>query len=77
MCAELAGSKGYRYFGIEFYGECWASKDGNGYDKDGKSSKCMHGVGRDRSISVYQLEYNEGSVTPDIVGILTSKCNIF
>ncbi|KAK3735071.1 hypothetical protein QZH41_010780 [Actinostola sp. cb2023] len=60
MCAKLAESKGYRYFGIEFYGECWTSENGKGYDRDGGSSRCKHGVGQQNAVYVYRLENKEG-----------------
>lgn len=53
-CSTLANANGYQYFGIQFYGECWGSKHIS-YDKDGKSQKCVVGVGKAGANYVYKL----------------------
>ncbi|XP_078375610.1 uncharacterized protein LOC144658960 isoform X2 [Oculina patagonica] len=38
-CANLARSKGFTYFGLQFFGECWSGvKPNTGYDNDGNAS---------------------------------------
>jgi len=39
-CAELARSKGWAYFGTQFYGECWSGPSMN-YGRDGNSIECI------------------------------------
>ena len=52
-CAERAYERGYRYFGIQFYGECWGDEEGeNRYDMHGaadlrdRDQKCFEGKQR-------------------------------
>ncbi|XP_068709752.1 cartilage matrix protein-like [Montipora foliosa] len=41
-CAEKALQKGYRVFGLQFYGECWSGPFAEfNYARDGKSDKCI------------------------------------
>jgi len=54
QCAHLALAKKYKYFAIQYYGECWASNQPN-YDQYGSSSHCWKGVGRDNTNFVYEL----------------------
>jgi len=55
-CAEEAKKKGYLYFGLQFYGECWSGPMAHlTYDRDGSSKKCDLGVGKRRANSVYML----------------------
>ena len=43
-CAESAHELGYKYFGIQFYGECHGSKSGHlNFDQYGKGSECIQG----------------------------------
>jgi len=42
-CAELAKKKGYRYFGLQFYGECWSGPENPSFDRDGPSDQCLNG----------------------------------
>lgn len=38
-CANIARSKGFTYFGLQFFGECWSGvKPNTGYDNDGNAS---------------------------------------
>ncbi len=39
-CAELAKRKGYRYFGLQFYGECWSGVHSSALFNARKSEKC-------------------------------------
>ena len=55
-CAEQAKKKGYLYFGLQFYGECWSGPHAHlTYDQDGNSTKCIYGVGQRRANAVYML----------------------
>ncbi|EDO40033.1 predicted protein [Nematostella vectensis] len=41
-CAHITKAKGWNTFGLQFYGECWSSKDAEKtYAMDGKSSRCV------------------------------------
>lgn len=53
-CSRLANENEYQYFGVQFYGECWSGQQPR-YDKDGKSQKCVAGVGRAGANYVYKL----------------------
>ncbi|XP_078360691.1 uncharacterized protein LOC144645089 [Oculina patagonica] len=63
QCAHVAYDKGYEYFAIQFYGECWGGKDaGKSYDKYGRSRRCWkfdkqtgYGVGGDMANFVYRI----------------------
>jgi len=39
-CAKAAKAKGWRYFGLQFYGECWSGPSLNP-GRDGPSQKCI------------------------------------
>ena len=55
-CARKASEKGFGYFGLQFYGECWSGVDAHRtYHKQGTSTKCIYGVGRKKSNFVYAL----------------------
>ena len=58
-CGLLALANGYRYFGVQYYGECWSAVDPEGpysYDLHGGSQKCTSGVGEAKANYVYGLE---------------------
>lgn len=56
-CAKEALKKGYQYFGLQFYGECWSGPEANStYDRDGTSKRCSRGVGERRANFVYKLD---------------------
>ncbi|XP_031553321.1 neurogenic locus notch homolog protein 1-like isoform X4 [Actinia tenebrosa] len=57
-CANAVQALGYKYFGIQFYGECWSGPDASvQYDKHGtQGSECYVGVGAAGSNFVYQLD---------------------
>lgn len=63
-CASVAFHKGYEYFSVQFYGECFGGKDaGKTYSKYGKSGYCWffnsqngHAVGRDLTNFVYHIQ---------------------
>ncbi|XP_066916536.1 coadhesin-like [Clytia hemisphaerica] len=39
-CAALTKGRGHRYFGLQFYGECWTGPSLQ-YDRDGPSKSCI------------------------------------
>ena len=39
-CAEKAKEKGYEYFGLQFFGECWSGPSLEP-DRDGLSTNCI------------------------------------
>lgn len=42
-CAVATNNKGYVYFGIQFYGECWSSADaGDRFHIYGPNDKCVN-----------------------------------
>ncbi|KXJ23691.1 coadhesin [Exaiptasia diaphana] len=44
-CAEKARQKGYKVFGLQFYGECWGGPSGEAvYSKDGPSNNCIQNL---------------------------------
>ena len=41
-CAEKSSAKGYEYFGLQFYGECWSDPEAAvKFDHYGRSEDCM------------------------------------
>ena len=60
-CAEKAYERGYEYFGVQKYGECYGN--GTNYAKHGESKKgcdmydkgAGHGVGKSSTNFVYRL----------------------
>lgn len=58
-CASVTQQHGFRYFGIQDYGECWSGKNGDlSYKRHGKSYKCnglAHGVGLAWTNFVYRF----------------------
>lgn len=41
-CANVTRSKGFTYFGLQFFGECWSGvKPGIGYNHDGDANGCV------------------------------------
>ena len=63
QCARVAQDKGYEYFAVQYYGECYGGKNAeNTYNKYGKSTYCWKfdkqngfGVGRDLANFVYRI----------------------
>lgn len=39
-CSYLTKLRGHRYFGLQFYGECWSGPSLQ-YDRDGPSEQCI------------------------------------
>lgn len=55
-CAKESSKKGYLYFGLQFYGECWSGPEAHKtYERYGKSNSCTLGVGKKRANMVYML----------------------
>ncbi|XP_028407315.1 uncharacterized protein LOC114529947 [Dendronephthya gigantea] len=54
-CACVAYDKGYKYFAVQFYGECWGARSMIEYDKYGASNDCWSGVGKDFTNYVYKF----------------------
>lgn len=57
-CANVAQGKGYKVFGMQFYGECWSgSADTVQYDKYGIAppQMCWQGVGKSWTNYVYKI----------------------
>ena len=58
QCTHVARDMGYQYFAVQFYGECWAGKNGaHTYNKHGKAADkdCWRGLGADWRNSVYRF----------------------
>lgn len=61
QCARVAKHKGYEYFAIHNYGECYSV--GENYTTRGKSRDCLrlgnkpnYGVGKENSSFVYKIK---------------------
>ena len=55
-CAREVNKKGYLYFGIQFYGECWSGPEGHlTFDRVKTSKHCIKGVGKSWTNFVYRL----------------------
>ena len=52
-CSKLSRQKGYRYFGIQFYGECWSGEIVE-FEREGRSFRCIKGVGQTEANFVYE-----------------------
>lgn len=55
QCYNLAKANGYKYFGLQFYGECWASNDGARFRRYGQVTSCYHGLGGKWTNYVYMI----------------------
>eukprot|EP00794_Sanderia_malayensis_P004811 gene4811-5441_t len=56
-CAQRVKKLKYTLFAIEYYGECWfGSEDNVNYVRDGKSTDCWNGVGKENTMFVYQWQ---------------------
>jgi hypothetical protein len=65
-CSRLAEEKGFQYFGIQFYGECWSGHQSEtSYGKDGESKKCIAGVGKAGANYVYKFA-KQGTISNPI-----------
>ena len=73
-CAELVHKKGWPYFGLQFYGECWSGANGN-YSKYGKSNDCWSGVGKINANYVYEMNSaGEVSIALVFLHLFVSHC---
>jgi len=62
QCADAAANHDppYLWFGVQFYGECWAGANAETtYDKHGPSTDCWEGVGRGLANAVYRFYEKE------------------
>lgn len=69
-CAEKAREKGFKFFGIQYYTECWS---GTGtektYGRDGTSKDCENGVGKSAANFVYRFgDYGECDMLILLIG---------
>lgn len=55
QCYNLAKANGYKYFGLQFYGECWASNDSSRFRRYGQVTSCYHGLGGKWTNYVYMI----------------------
>jgi hypothetical protein len=60
-CSKDAEKRGYDYFGVQYYSECWGSKDAYAtYDKHGCTNNCKvnqdYGIGTYWSNFIYHLK---------------------
>ena len=59
QCALVARDIGYKYFAVQYYGECWSSFDAESkYDRHGvqtKQDECWASVGGERTNYVYRF----------------------
>jgi len=60
-CAEKAREKGFKFFGIQYYTECWSGTGAEKtYGRDGTSKGCQNGVGKSAANFVYRFgDYGE------------------
>ena len=57
-CAIKVKEAGFVYFGLQFYGECWSGPKAHlTYHEDGKSKRCIAGVGMAYANFVYRLVF--------------------
>lgn len=56
QCADAADKNGYRWFGVQYYGECWSGPSAEvTYNKHGMSTNCASGIGKDFANAVYRF----------------------
>lgn len=59
-CAREVRKKDYKYFGLQFYGECWSGPRAQyTYNEDGISTRCAAGVGFANANYVYKFVEGE------------------
>ncbi|CAH3124613.1 unnamed protein product [Pocillopora meandrina] len=56
-CAKLAQKKGYAYFSVQYYAECWSGPEaGDTYAREGKATNCLNdAVGTSFTNYVYRF----------------------
>ena len=58
QCAQIAFNKGYEYFAVQYYGECYTGNDASQtYNKHGGSDKCME-IDKTSGFRVGQIDTN-------------------
>eukprot|EP00112_Aurelia_sp_Birch-Aquarium-sp1_P017464 Seg405.6 transcript_id=Seg405.6/GoldUCD/mRNA.D3Y31 product="hypothetical protein" protein_id=Seg405.6/GoldUCD/D3Y31 len=56
-CADAVRARGYTWFGVQFYGECWSGPNSwMTYNMYGPSDNCWKGVGKHWTNMVYNFE---------------------
>ncbi|XP_031570928.1 uncharacterized protein LOC116305210 [Actinia tenebrosa] len=56
-CANAARERRFKYFGVQFFGECWGGPSaGKTFARNGPSNKCWNGVGQQWANAVYRVE---------------------
>ena len=56
MCATRAYDRGYlKFFGLQYYGECWGGRKGSRYNINGEAKTCMKGIGEEWTNAVYEI----------------------
>jgi len=90
-CAKVAQKKGYKVFGVQFFGECWGSINGHlDYAKFGESKSCVRGnmdyaectkgdtlcSGQTLTNFVYQVAPTECDIDYEPVGCFKDNQNI-
>lgn len=54
-CYRIAKENKFKYFGLQFYGECWGSNDDSRYKMHGQATTCYKGLGGSWSNYVYKI----------------------
>ena len=56
MCATRVYDRGYiKFFGLQYYGECWGGRKGSRYNINGEAKTCMKGIGGEWTNAVYEI----------------------
>ncbi|XP_028410632.1 uncharacterized protein LOC114533323 [Dendronephthya gigantea] len=55
QCSCAAHEGGYKVFAVQYYGECWGSREMVQYDKYGPSKDCWKEVGKENTNFVYKF----------------------
>jgi len=59
-CAETAKKRGFKFFGVQFYTECWSGTGAEKtYARDGISKDCINGIGKSGANFVYAFADDE------------------
>ncbi len=49
-CGKKAKEGGFKYFGLQYYGECWAGNNAD-FSKHGVSKNCVNGLYQECSVA--------------------------
>lgn len=75
-CAERALQKGYNYFGLQFYGECWSGPFAEfNYSRAGVSDKCIMNLKKPTACVQAQDQECVGQQLTNYIYKLTSSKN--